>query len=61
MAVDELVEKVKSLIREGKLEDAKKFVEAHKDEIGDKVSGLTDLLGKNTEGIADKIKDFFGK
>lgn len=72
MKPEELVEKAKDLLKDGKLDDAKAFIEENKDQIGDKIHDLTDmfgdnfdkvtdLLGDNAEGILDKIKGLFGK
>ena len=59
MNVDELVAKVKELISNDKLDEAKKFIEEHKDELGDKLHDLTGLLGDNADGLVDKLKGFF--
>lgn len=72
MKPEELMDKAKELLNDGKLEDAKAFVEEHKDQIGDKIHDLTDMfggnldsitdkLGDNADGILDKVKGLFGK
>ncbi|MBP1043035.1 hypothetical protein I6N95_18630 [Vagococcus sp. BWB3-3] len=60
MNVDELVAKVKDLISSEKFEEAKKFIEEHKDELGDKAHELSGLFGDNADGLIDKVKGFFG-
>lgn len=72
MKPEELMEKAKDMLKDGKLDDAKAFIEEHKDEIGDKIHDLTDMfgdnfenitekLGDNAEGILNKVKGLFGK
>lgn len=68
MKPEELVAKAKEMLNDGKLEDAKAFIEEHKEDIGDKIHDLTGLLGENAgdalhnaEGMLDKVKGLFGK
>lgn len=60
MNVDELVARVKELINSDKFDEAKQFIEDHKDELGDKVQDLSGLFGDNADGLIDKVKGFFG-
>lgn len=60
MNVDEIVAKVKELVSAEKIDEAKQFIEEHKDELGDKLHDLTGLLGDNADGLLDKVKGFFG-
>lgn len=59
--MDKLVEKAKAMIDEGKLDEAKKFIEEHKDEIGQKVPELMKMIGGNADDMMDKVKGLFGK
>lgn len=61
MSKNEWVDKVKELVGNGNVEEAKKFIEDHKDELGDKVSEFSHLLGDNATGVVDKVKGFFKK
>lgn len=54
-------DKVKELVENENLDEAKKFIEDHKDEIGDKVSDLSHILGDNATDVVDKVKGFFKK
>ena len=60
MNVDELVARVKELVTADKVEEAKQFIEDHKDELGDKLHELSGLFGDNADGLIDKVKGFFG-
>ncbi|MBE9389961.1 hypothetical protein [Vagococcus salmoninarum] len=60
MNVEELVAKAKELISNNNIEEAKKFIEDHKDELGDKLHDITALFGDNADGLLDKVKGFFG-
>ncbi|GGD03071.1 hypothetical protein [Enterococcus wangshanyuanii] len=60
MNVDEIIAKVKELIGEGKIDAATKFVEEHKDDLGDQFESVKGLLSKaDTGSIVDKIKELF--
>ncbi|ASZ07750.1 MULTISPECIES: hypothetical protein [Enterococcus] len=60
MNKDELIAKVKEMINEGNLDEAKQFVEDHKDELGSYVEQAKHLLKDiDVDGITDKIKNLF--
>ncbi|MDA3965605.1 hypothetical protein [Enterococcus thailandicus] len=60
MNKDELIAKVKEMINEGNLDEAKQFVEDHKDELGSYVEQAKHLLKDiDVDGITDKIKSLF--
>ncbi|MGC6767852.1 hypothetical protein ACYSNR_11590 [Enterococcus sp. LJL128] len=63
MNKDELIKKATDLIGEGNFEKAKKFLEEHKDEIGEQYTKLMKSLPDNMDinGIADQVKGFFKK
>ncbi|WEG73463.1 hypothetical protein [Vagococcus intermedius] len=60
MNVEELVAKAKELIGDNKIEEAKSFIEEHKDDLGEKAHALTALLGDNADDILGKVKGLFG-
>ncbi|MBO0482473.1 hypothetical protein [Candidatus Enterococcus courvalinii] len=60
MNKDELITKVKEMVNEGNLDEAKQFVEDHKDELGSYVEQAKHLLKDiDVDGITDKIKSLF--
>lgn len=60
MNKDELIVKVKEMVNEGNLDEAKQFVEDHKDELGSYVEQAKHLLKDiDVDGITDKIKSLF--
>ncbi|MFV0560809.1 MAG: hypothetical protein ACK5NA_08845 [Enterococcus sp.] len=60
MNKDELLEKAKELISSGNVDEAKQFVEDHRDELGDYASQAQDLLKNlDTDGLMDKVKGLF--
>ena len=60
MNKDELIAKVKEMVNEGNLDEAKQFVEDHKDELGSYVEQAKHLLKDiDVDGITDKIKNLF--
>lgn len=60
MNKDELIAKVKELVNEGNLDEAKQFVEEHKEELGSYVEQAKHLLKDiDLDGITDKIKNLF--
>ncbi|GEK36048.1 hypothetical protein K5E_00060 [Enterococcus thailandicus] len=60
MNKDELIAKVKEMVNEGNLDEAKQFVEDHKDELGSYVEQAKHLLKDiDVDGITDKIKSLF--
>ncbi|QIL45872.1 hypothetical protein G7081_01575 [Vagococcus coleopterorum] len=61
MKPEELFEKAKEMLNDGKLDEAKEFIEEHKEDIGEKIHDLTDMFGDNAEGILNKVKGLFGK
>ncbi|WP_283678311.1 hypothetical protein [Lentilactobacillus sp. Marseille-Q4993] len=61
MNKDEIIEKIKGLVGDGKMDDAKQFIEDHKDDLGDYYDKAKDMLGGGADGIVDKIKGIFGK
>lgn len=63
MNKEELFDKVKGMIGDGKLDEAKGFLEEHKDDLGEYFEKAKDLLGNldSADGIMDKVKGLFGK
>ena len=61
MNVEELIAKAKGLISEKNIAEAKKFIEDHKEELGEHYDKLVKSLGGDADGIIDKVKGFFGK
>lgn len=60
MNKDELIQKVKDLIGEGNIETAQKFVEAHKDELGDFAEKAKDMITNfNPDEFSEKAKQTF--
>ncbi|MBO0431382.1 hypothetical protein [Enterococcus sp. DIV0660C] len=60
MNKDELIAKVKEMVNEGNLDEAKQFIEDHKDELGNYVEQAKNLLKDiDVDGITDKIKSLF--
>ncbi|MDA3972417.1 hypothetical protein PF023_00030 [Enterococcus thailandicus] len=60
MNKDELIAKVKEMVNEGNLDEAKQFVEDHKDELGSYVEQAKHLLKDiDVDGITDKLKNLF--
>lgn len=60
MNKDELMAKVKEMVNEGNLDEAKQFIEDHKDELGNYVEQAKNLLKDiDVDGITDKIKSLF--
>lgn len=58
----ELMEKVKELLKNGKVDEAKQFVADHKEELGGYFDKAKEAV-KNVDlnGITDKFKNFFNK
>ncbi|UDM31785.1 hypothetical protein [Lentilactobacillus laojiaonis] len=56
-----IIDKVQDLVRNGDVDQAKSFIEDHKDDLGDYYQRAKDLLGNDGSGITDKIKNMFGK
>lgn len=56
----ELMEKVKELLKNGKVDEAKQFANDHKDELGGYFDTAKEAI-KNVDlnGITDKLKNFF--
>jgi hypothetical protein len=59
MNKDEIMDKIKDLMSSGNLDDAKSFIEDHKDDLGDYYDQAKELIGNNAGGIIDKIKGMF--
>lgn len=60
MNKDELIAKVKEMVNEGNLDEAKQFIEDHKDELGNYVEQAKNFLKDiDVDGITDKIKSLF--
>ncbi|KRM78673.1 hypothetical protein FC84_GL000408 [Lapidilactobacillus dextrinicus DSM 20335] len=57
MNASELFDKVKGLVSGGNLDDAKSFIEDHKDELGDYLEQAKGLLDGGD--LLDKAKDLF--
>lgn len=57
MNASELFDKVKDLVSGGNLDDAKSFIEDHKDEFGDYLEQAKGLLDGGN--LLDKAKDLF--
>lgn len=58
MNTEEMIQKVKDLIGEGNVEKAQKFVEDHKDELGDYAEKAKNMITNfNPDDFADKAKD----
>ncbi|HJE15940.1 MAG TPA: hypothetical protein K8W17_07670 [Lapidilactobacillus dextrinicus] len=57
MNASELFDKVKDLVSGGNLDDAKSFIEDHKDELGDYLEQAKGLLDGGN--LLDKAKDLF--
>lgn len=55
------MDKIKGLISEGNLDQAKSFFEDHKGDLGDYYDKAKDLLGGGAGDMIDKIKGLFGK
>ncbi|MGT2867166.1 hypothetical protein [Streptococcus fryi] len=63
MNPNELLDKAKELIAKGDLNEAKKFIEDNKDNLGEyveKAKGLLDSAG-GVDKVLDKVKGLFGK
>jgi hypothetical protein len=59
MNKDDIMNKIKDLMSSGNLDDAKSFIEEHKDDLGDYYDKAKDLIGNDASGIVDKIKGLF--
>ncbi|WP_424685204.1 hypothetical protein [Enterococcus sp.] len=60
MNKEELIQKVKDLIGEGNIEAAQKFVEEHKDDLGEYADKAKNMITNfNPDEFADKAKDVF--
>ena len=60
MNIDEIIAKVKEFIGDGKIDIATKFVEEHKNDLGDQFEAVKELiLNADTGGIIDKVKGLF--
>ena len=60
MDKDEIMDKAKDLVSGGNIDDAKSFIEDHKDDLGDYYDQAKDLLGGGASGIMDKLGGLFG-
>lgn len=61
MNIDEIAKKAKDLISEQNLTEAKKFIEAHKSELGEHYDKLIRLVSSNSDSMVGKVKDLFSK
>lgn len=61
MNIDEIVKKAKDLISEQNLTEAKKFIEEHKNELGEHYDKLIQMVSSNADGVIDNVKDLFSK
>ncbi len=60
MNKEELIQKVKDLIGEGNVEAAQKFVEEHKDDLGDFADKAKDMITNfNPDEFSEKAKHAF--
>lgn len=59
MNASELFDKVKDLVSGGNMDEAKSFIEDHKDDLGDYLDQAKGLLDGGS--ILDKAKDLFNK
>ncbi|WP_019769741.1 hypothetical protein [Streptococcus sobrinus] len=63
MNSSELFNQVKELIEKKDFSAAQKFIDQHKDDLGDYLDKAKDLLAdvKGADGVLDKVKGLFGK
>ncbi|KRN27983.1 hypothetical protein IV38_GL001824 [Lactobacillus selangorensis] len=62
MDQDELIAKLKGLISDGKMDEAKSFLADHQADLGEYYDKAKDLIsGDGTADAVDKLKGFFGK
>ncbi|WP_019770335.1 hypothetical protein [Streptococcus sobrinus] len=63
MNPSELFNQVKELIEKKDFSAAQKFIDQHKDDLGDYLDKAKDLLAgvKSADGVLDKVKGLFGK
>ncbi|AWN61840.1 MULTISPECIES: hypothetical protein [Streptococcus] len=63
MNPSELFNQVKELIEKKDFSAAQKFIDQHKDDLGDYLDKAKDLLAgvKGADGVLDKVKGLFGK
>lgn len=54
-----LLEKVKDLVGQGHVEQARQFIEEHKEELGEHYEKAKLFLNEKNTSAVDKIKDFF--
>ncbi|MGF7436244.1 hypothetical protein [Lentilactobacillus senioris] len=59
MTIKEIMDSAKDLVGQGKLEEARTYVEDHKDELGDSYEKAMDLINGEPADILNKIKDLF--
>lgn len=59
MNINEIMDTVKGLVGEGKLEEAQTFIKDHKDDLGDYYDKAKDLIDGNSSSLLDKAKDLF--
>ena len=63
MNPSELFNQVKELIQKKDFSAAQKFIDQHKDDLGDYLDKAKDLFAgvKSADGVLDKVKGLFGK
>jgi hypothetical protein len=61
MNKDEIMDKIKGMIGDGKMDDAKEFIEDHKDDLGEYYDKAKDMIGSGLGDAVGKIKGIFGK
>lgn len=59
MTIKEIMDTVKGLVGEGKLEEARSYVEDHKDVLGDSYGKAMDLINGDPSDILDNLKNLF--
>lgn len=59
MNINEIMDTVKGLVGEGKLEEAQTFIKDHKDDLCDYYDKAKDLIDGNSSSLLDKAKDLF--
>lgn len=62
MAKEDLFDKIKTLVKDGKLDYAKDFYAEHKDSLGDYAAKAKNLIhSSKDENLVDKVKQLFDK
>jgi hypothetical protein len=63
MDTNEIFEKIKDMVTNGNLDEAKTLIEEHQDDLGPMLEQAKELLSNadGAEGLLDKVKGIFGK